>query len=175
MSVAFDGMDNLVVTFRCSGTVEAGSPVILSANDTVADGGRAKCPSACCCRSGGTTRRYRSGVCDPALHRHGPGAGLAGTGDQRQPGPADGDHRRGGQGLPGGLGGRGDKHPGAVSFEQKGEGTMAYSHETVRLDKGMYGEAGHSFTQVLEKCDPSSSTGDAAGALGRLSAAAEAI
>ncbi len=26
MSVAFDGMDNLVVTFRCSGTVEAGSP-----------------------------------------------------------------------------------------------------------------------------------------------------
>ena len=38
MSVAFDGMDNLVVTFRCSGTVEAGSPVILSANDTVAEG-----------------------------------------------------------------------------------------------------------------------------------------
>ena len=38
MSVAFDGMDNLVVTFRCSGTVEAGSPVILSANDTVSDG-----------------------------------------------------------------------------------------------------------------------------------------
>ena len=32
---------------------------------------------------------------------------------------------------------------------------MAYSYETVRLDKGMYGEAGHSFTQVLEKCDPS--------------------
>ena len=32
---------------------------------------------------------------------------------------------------------------------------MAYSYETVKLDKGMYGEAGHSFTQVLEKCDPS--------------------
>ena len=44
MSVAFDGMDNLVVTFRCSGTVEAGSPVILSANDTVADGGTGKVP-----------------------------------------------------------------------------------------------------------------------------------
>ena len=44
MSVAFDGMDNLVVTFRCSGTVEAGSPVILSANDTVADGGTGKAP-----------------------------------------------------------------------------------------------------------------------------------
>ena len=25
MSVAFDGMDNMVVTFRCSGTVEAGN------------------------------------------------------------------------------------------------------------------------------------------------------
>ena len=34
MSVAFDGMDNLVVTFRCSGTVEAGSP----------DGGTGKVP-----------------------------------------------------------------------------------------------------------------------------------
>ena len=44
MSVAFDGMDNLVVTFRCSGTVEAGSPVILSASDTVADGGTGKAP-----------------------------------------------------------------------------------------------------------------------------------
>ena len=29
---------------------------------------------------------------------------------------------------------------------------MAYSYETVKLDKGMYGEAGHSFT-------PRSSTG----------------
>ena len=66
--------------------------------------------------------------------------------------------------------------PWGCFFEQKGEGTMAYSYETVRLDKGMYGEAGHSFTQVLEKCDPSEQyRGDAAGAPGRLSAAAEAV
>ncbi len=32
---------------------------------------------------------------------------------------------------------------------------MAYHFETVKLDKGMYSEAGSSFTRVLEKCDPS--------------------
>ncbi|MBR3752292.1 MAG: phage major capsid protein [Ruminiclostridium sp.] len=32
---------------------------------------------------------------------------------------------------------------------------MAYQFETVKLDKGMYSEAGTSFTKVLEKCDPS--------------------
>lgn len=32
---------------------------------------------------------------------------------------------------------------------------MAYLYETVKLDKGMYGESGKSFTQVLESCDPS--------------------
>ena len=32
---------------------------------------------------------------------------------------------------------------------------MAYQFETVKLDKGMYSEAGSSFTKVLEKCDPS--------------------
>ncbi len=32
---------------------------------------------------------------------------------------------------------------------------MAYHFETVRLEKGMYQEAGHSFTDVLEKSDPS--------------------
>ena len=32
---------------------------------------------------------------------------------------------------------------------------MAYQFETVRLEKGMYNEAGHSFSEVLEKCDPS--------------------
>ncbi|WP_454940659.1 phage major capsid protein [Evtepia sp.] len=32
---------------------------------------------------------------------------------------------------------------------------MAYQYETVKLDKGMYSESGRSFTQVLEKCDPS--------------------
>ena len=32
---------------------------------------------------------------------------------------------------------------------------MAFSYDNLKLDKGMYGEAGHSFTQVLEKCDPS--------------------
>ena len=30
---------------------------------------------------------------------------------------------------------------------------MAYHFETVKLDKGMYSEAGRSFTGVLEKCD----------------------
>lgn len=32
---------------------------------------------------------------------------------------------------------------------------MAYQFETVKLDKGMYSEAGRSFTKVLEKCAPS--------------------
>ena len=32
---------------------------------------------------------------------------------------------------------------------------MAYQFETVKLDKGMYSEAGRSLTKVLEKCDPS--------------------
>ncbi len=32
---------------------------------------------------------------------------------------------------------------------------MAYQFETVKLEKGMYNEAGRSFTKVLEKCDPS--------------------
>ena len=32
---------------------------------------------------------------------------------------------------------------------------MAYQFENVKLDKGMYSEAGASFTKVLEKCDPS--------------------
>ena len=31
---------------------------------------------------------------------------------------------------------------------------MAYRFETLRLEKGMYNEAGRSFTQVLEACDP---------------------
>ena len=32
---------------------------------------------------------------------------------------------------------------------------MAYLCDSIRLEKGMYGEAGRSFTQVLERCDPS--------------------
>jgi hypothetical protein len=32
---------------------------------------------------------------------------------------------------------------------------MAYTFETLKLEKGMYGESGRSFTQVLEACDPS--------------------
>jgi hypothetical protein len=32
---------------------------------------------------------------------------------------------------------------------------MAYNFENLRLEKGMYNESGLSFTQVLEKCDPS--------------------
>lgn len=53
---------------------------------------------------------------------------------------------------------------------------MAYQFETVKLDKGMYSEAGRSFTKVLEKCDPSEQyKGDAAGAFGCLSAAAETV
>ena len=32
---------------------------------------------------------------------------------------------------------------------------MAYQFENLKLEKGMYSEAGRSFTQVLEKCDPS--------------------
>ena len=32
---------------------------------------------------------------------------------------------------------------------------MGYSFDSVKLEKGMYGEAGRSFSQVLESCDPS--------------------
>ena len=32
---------------------------------------------------------------------------------------------------------------------------MAFSYDNLKLDKGMYSEAGRSFTKVLEKCDPS--------------------
>ena len=32
---------------------------------------------------------------------------------------------------------------------------MGYQFENVKLEKGMYNEAGRSFTKVLEKCDPS--------------------
>ena len=32
---------------------------------------------------------------------------------------------------------------------------MAYQFDNVRLEKGMYSEAGRSFSQVLERCDPS--------------------
>ena len=32
---------------------------------------------------------------------------------------------------------------------------MAYHCDNVRLEKGMYHEAGRTFTQVLEKLDPS--------------------
>ena len=32
---------------------------------------------------------------------------------------------------------------------------MAYSYNNLHLEKGMYGEAGKSFTQVLEGLDPS--------------------
>ena len=158
MSVAFDGMDNLVVTFRCSGTVEAGSPVILSANDTVADGGGQSAHRRAAAEAG----ELRGGT-DPGY------VTLPYTGTA----PALGWQElvtNGSQGLRTVTTGEAGKAclvvgwtrrqaPWGCFFEQKGEGTMAYSYETVRLDKGMYGEAGHSFTQVLEKCDPSSSTG----------------
>ena len=32
---------------------------------------------------------------------------------------------------------------------------MAYRYDNVKLEKGMYGEAGKTFSQVLEACDPS--------------------
>lgn len=32
---------------------------------------------------------------------------------------------------------------------------MAYQFEQVKLDKGMYSESGHAFSEVLERCDPS--------------------
>ena len=32
---------------------------------------------------------------------------------------------------------------------------MAYTYDALKLEKGMYHEAGKSFTQVLESCDPS--------------------
>ena len=43
---------------------------------------------------------------------------------------------------------------------------MAYQYETVKLDKGMYSEAGRSFTKVLEQCDPSLGHGCQSGRVG---------
>lgn len=43
MSVAFNGMENQVVTFR-TGTVAAGNPVVMSANDTVKNAGNGTAP-----------------------------------------------------------------------------------------------------------------------------------
>ncbi len=34
---------------------------------------------------------------------------------------------------------------------------MAFSYDNLKLDKGMYQEAGRSFSQVLERQDPASS------------------
>ncbi len=36
---------------------------------------------------------------------------------------------------------------------------MPYCYDNLKLEKGMYHEAGRSFTQVLESRDPSGSTG----------------
>ena len=53
---------------------------------------------------------------------------------------------------------------------------MAYQYETVKLDKGMYSEAGRSFTKVLEQLRPLGAVqGHAAGASGCVSAAAQAL
>ena len=50
------------------------------------------------------------------------------------------------------------------------------SVETVKLDKGMYSEAGRSFTKVLEKCDPSEQyKGTPLEHLDAVSAAAETV
>lgn len=32
---------------------------------------------------------------------------------------------------------------------------MTYQFENIRLEKGMYGRSGHTFTQTLEELDPS--------------------
>ena len=47
MSVAFDGMDNLVVTFRCGRYGGGGHPSSSAPTTRWPTGGRAKCPSAC--------------------------------------------------------------------------------------------------------------------------------
>ena len=53
---------------------------------------------------------------------------------------------------------------------------MANHCDTIKLEKGMYQEAGRSFTQVLERLDPSEQyKGNRHGGAGRLSAAAEAL
>ena len=38
---------------------------------------------------------------------------------------------------------------------------MAYCYDNLKLDKGMYREAGRSFSQVLEREDPSEQIGRA--------------
>ena len=53
---------------------------------------------------------------------------------------------------------------------------MAYHFETVKLDKGMYREAGRSFTKVLEQLRPLRAVqGHPPGRPGRLPAAAQAL
>ena len=42
-----------------------------------------------------------------------------------------------------------------LSVNGKGEGTNGFSYDNLKLDKGMYQEAGRSFSQVLERQDPS--------------------
>ena len=52
---------------------------------------------------------------------------------------------------------------------------MANRYDTLKLEKGMYQEAGSTFTQVLERLDPSEQYKAPAWRLGRLSAPAQAL
>ena len=53
---------------------------------------------------------------------------------------------------------------------------MAFQYETVKLEKGMYGEGGKRFSQVLEEHDPQRTVPrHGPGGAGRLSAPAEAL
>ena len=48
-------------------------------------------------------------------------------------------------------------------------------YDNLKLEKGMYNEAGKSFTQVLEAADPSEYKGTPPGGAGRLPAPAQAL
>ena len=53
---------------------------------------------------------------------------------------------------------------------------MAYTYDNLRLEKGMYGEAGRSFSQVLEAADPSENyRGTPLEGLERITAPAQAL
>ena len=66
MSVAFDGIGSLAVTFRCSGQVEAGTPVVLSDNETVAAATAGKAPAGVALHQQGYVKLPYTGTA-PAL------------------------------------------------------------------------------------------------------------
>ena len=159
MSVAFEGIDRLVVTFL-AGDVTAGKPVVMGGEGSVKNASSGQMPVgvALHARDGHAAVQLK-GLRDGAVQRHHrPGAGLDGAGGRQRRLPAGRRQRRERPDVPGGDARQREEDRGLVPVrtgERKETVCMAYQYETVKLDKGMYSEAGRSFTKVLEQCDPS--------------------